>query len=121
MSDAHYCKHVSNSFFSFLFTAVNSELRLLTATDGDDGQNGQVKYSLLQTVLEQSKNLFEVDSDSGMVTLKKQLDREEIAEHVLYIKAQDSNRDPTLRLIGKWWYASVEEMVKICSQQKNIE
>lgn len=94
-------------------------MRLLTATDGDDGQNGQVKYSLLQTVLEQGKNVFEVDSDSGMVTLKKQLDREEIAEHVLYIKAQD--RDPTLRLSGKWWYASVEEMVKICSQQKNIE
>ena len=106
-------------FFSFLFTAVNSELRLLTATDGDDGENGQVKYSLLQTVLEQSKNVFEVDSDSGMVTLKKQLDREEIAEHVLYIKAQDSNRDPTLS--GRWWYASIEEMVKICSQQKNIE
>ena len=89
------------SFFNPLpFAAINSDLRLLTATDSDDGENGEVKYSILQTVLDKSKNVFEVDSSSGMVTLEKPLDRETVAEHVLYIKAQD-NGNPLWRLSGK--------------------
>lgn len=82
------------------FTAINSNLRLLTATDGDDGEYGEVTYSLLQTVLDASKNVFAVDSSSGMVRLNKPLDRETVAEHVLYIKAQD-NGNPPFQQSGK--------------------
>lgn len=79
---------------------VNSNLRLLTATDGDDGDNGRVTYSILQTVMDESKNVFAIESSSGMVKLKMPLDREKVAEHTLYIKAQD-NGNPELRLSGK--------------------
>lgn len=82
------------------FTAINSNLRLLTATDGDDGEYGEVTYSLLQTVLDASKDVFAVDSSSGMVRLNKPLDRETVAEHVLYIKAQD-NGNPPFQQSGK--------------------
>lgn len=82
------------------FTAINSNLRLLTATDGDDSEYGEVTYSLLQTVLDASKDVFAVDSSSGMVRLNKPLDREAVAEHVLYIKAQD-NGNPPFQQSGK--------------------
>lgn len=75
-------------------------MRILIATDRDNGDNGRVTYSILQTVMDESKDLFAIDSTSGMVTLEKPLDREKIAEHVLYIKAQDNGR-PDLRLIGR--------------------
>jgi len=82
------------------FTAINSNLRLLTATDSDNGEYGEVTYSILQTVLDASKDAFAVDSSSGMVRLKKPLDRETVAEHVLYIKAQD-NGNPQFQQSGK--------------------
>ena len=73
---------------------------LLTATDSDNGDNGRVTYSILQTVMDESKDVFSIDSSSGMVTLKKALDREKVAEHVLFIKAED-NGIPELRLCGE--------------------
>ena len=79
---------------------VDSNLKLLTATDRDNGDNGRVTYSILQTVMDESKDVFALDSSSGMVKLKKPMDREKIAEHVLYIKAQD-NGSPELRLSGE--------------------
>lgn len=72
----------------------------LTATDSDNGDNGRVTYSILQTVMDKSKDVFAIDSRSGMVTLKKALDREKVAEHVLFIKAED-NGIPELRLCGE--------------------
>ena len=69
---------------------MNSDLKQLTATDRDIGDNGRLTYSILQTVLDESKGMFSIDSTSGMVTLKKLLDREKVAEHVVYVKARDS-------------------------------
>lgn len=54
----------------------------------------------MQTVMDESKGLFAIDSSSGMVTLKKPLDRERIVEHVIYVKAEDGG-SPGLRLTGK--------------------
>ena len=69
---------------------MNSGLKQLRATDRDIGDNGRQTYSILQTVLDESKGMFSIDSTSGMVTLKKPLDREKVAEHVVYVKARDS-------------------------------
>ena len=74
---------------------VNTNLKLLTATDRDKGENGRVTYALIQSVMSESKDLFHLDTSSGMVTLKKPLDREKAAEHVLYIRARD-NGNPQL-------------------------
>lgn len=70
-------------------------MKLLAATDEDNGENGRVTYSILQTVSGDSTDLFAVDSDTGMVTLKKSLDREKAAKHTLFIMAQD-NATPQL-------------------------
>ena len=75
-------------------------MRLLTATDGDNGDNGRLTYSILQTVMDESKDVFAIDPSSGMVKLKRPLDREKVAEHVLYIKAQD-NGLPELQKAGR--------------------
>ena len=73
---------------------------LLTAKDSDNGNNGRLTYSILQTVMDESKDVFAIDSSSGIVKLKQPLDREKVVEHVLYIKAQD-NGIPELRLSGE--------------------
>ena len=75
-------------------------MRLLTAADRDKGDNGRVTYSILQTVMDESKDVFAIGPSSGMVKLKKPLDREKVAEHMLYIKAQD-NGIPELQKAGR--------------------
>lgn len=94
MSSSHPHSN-SNASNSFLHAATNSQLKQLTATDTDNGENGKVSYSIIQSVVSDSMKLFAVDSDTGMVTLKTSLDREKAAEHVLFIKAQD-NGNPQL-------------------------
>ena len=79
---------------------MNSDLKQLTATDRDIGDNGRLTYSILQTVMVESKGMFSMDSSSGMVTLKKPLDREKVAEHVVYVKAQDGGISQ-LQLAGR--------------------
>lgn len=86
------------NFTSSIYAAVNSNLKLLTATDQDNGENGRVTYSIVQSVRSDSTDLFAVDSNTGMVTLEKSLDREKAAEHVLFIMAQDN---ATPQLSGK--------------------
>ena len=81
---------------NIFFTSVNPSLIRLTATDQDNGDYGKVTYSIIQTVRSDSKELFEVEPDSGWVNLKKPLDREKAAEHVLFIRAQDGARPQPL-------------------------
>ena len=88
------CKSNFNACNFSLYAGVNSNLKLLTATDGDNGENGRVTYSIVQTVMTYSKDVFAIDSSSGMVTLKKSLDREKASEHILFIKAQDHGVPP---------------------------
>ena len=72
----------------------------MTATDRDSGDNGRLIYSILQTVMDESKDVFAIDSTSGMVTLKKPLDREKVSEHVIYIRVRDSGISQ-LQLAGR--------------------
>ena len=46
------------------------------ATDMDSGLLGKVEYSMSNQNREGIKELFHVDSDSGIITLKKSLDHE---------------------------------------------
>ena len=95
----YYWSHSYASYFnSTIYAAVGSNLKLLTATDQDKGENGRVTYSILQTVRSDSTDLFAVDATTGMVTLEKSLDREKAAKHILFIRAQDS---ATTQLGGK--------------------
>lgn len=76
--------------YLIFFTPVNLNLKRLKAIDQDNGDYGKVTYSIIQSVRSDTKELFEVEPDSGWVKLKKPLDREKAAEHVLFIRAQDS-------------------------------
>lgn len=72
----------------------------LSAKDKDSGDSGHVTYSILQTEDSNSAKLFEVNSDTGELSLKASLDREQSSQHVVYIMAKDNGSPP---LSGKWF------------------
>ena len=61
----------------------------LSATDGDSsGPNSDVSYSILRDK-NNSSDLFEVDSISGEIVLKRSLDRERQKRHLITVVATD--------------------------------
>ncbi|NWI90968.1 PCDG1 protein, partial [Pitta sordida] len=67
---------------------VGSVLVIVTATDADDGLNGQVKYGF-HKISNRESELFHLDSESGRITLKDYLDFEDISSHELEVQARD--------------------------------
>ncbi|XP_051486781.1 protocadherin gamma-B7-like isoform X3 [Apus apus] len=68
--------------------SVGSTLLTLTATDADDGMNGHVKYSF-KKITEKSSQIFQLDSETGAVTLMQSLDFEEAHSYQLEVQARD--------------------------------
>ncbi|NWS79227.1 PCDG1 protein, partial [Crotophaga sulcirostris] len=60
----------------------------LTATDADDGMNGHVKYNF-HKISNRASELFHLDSETGEIFLRKDLDFEEISFHELQVQAED--------------------------------
>ncbi|NXJ03089.1 PCDGB protein, partial [Psophia crepitans] len=54
----------------------------------DEGMNGHVKYSL-HKVSNQASELFYLDTETGQISLKNDLDFEEISSHQLEVQAHD--------------------------------
>ncbi|XP_064528396.1 protocadherin gamma-A10-like [Pseudopipra pipra] len=67
---------------------VGSVLVTVTATDADEGLNGHVKYSF-HKITDRESELFHLDSETGEITLKRDLDFEEISSHQLQVLARD--------------------------------
>ncbi|NWV24947.1 PCDGA protein, partial [Origma solitaria] len=67
---------------------VGSTLVVVTASDADDGQNGQVRYSF-HRISEKASELFHLESKTGKITLKEYLDFEETSSLELEVQAQD--------------------------------
>ncbi|XP_064244251.1 protocadherin gamma-A12-like [Passer domesticus] len=67
---------------------VGSALVSVTATDADEGLNGQVKYSF-HKISDHASELFNLDSETGEITVKDDLDFEEISSHELEVQAHD--------------------------------
>ncbi|XP_068062404.1 protocadherin gamma-A12-like [Anomalospiza imberbis] len=67
---------------------VGSVLVTVTATDADEGLNGQVKYSY-QMVSEKALNIFRLDDETGAITLMNNLDFEEGTSYELEIQVRD--------------------------------
>lgn len=65
---------------------MNKVLLQVKADDWDIGKNRKVSYSLLDT----ADNTFSIDSETGIITLKKSLNREKQAEYVLTVQAEDA-------------------------------
>ncbi|XP_074912434.1 protocadherin gamma-A10-like [Buteo buteo] len=67
---------------------VGSTLVTVTATDADEGTYGRVKYSF-HKISDRSSELFYLDSETGQLSLKEDLDFEEISSHELEVQAHD--------------------------------
>ncbi|XP_041316493.1 protocadherin gamma-A10-like, partial [Pyrgilauda ruficollis] len=67
---------------------VDSVLVTVTATDADEGLNGQVKYSF-HKISDRASELFNLHSETGEITVRDDLDFEEIASHELEVQAHD--------------------------------
>ncbi|XP_049865459.1 fat-like cadherin-related tumor suppressor homolog [Pectinophora gossypiella] len=61
------------------------------ATDADLGENRLVRYSWVE---DNASGAFELSPDSGIITLRTALDREQQAEHRLVVRARDAGRPP---------------------------
>ncbi|NXB27739.1 PCDGA protein, partial [Eulacestoma nigropectus] len=58
------------------------------ATDADEGLNGQVKYDF-HKISDRTSDLFNLDSETGEIAVKDDLDFEEISFHELEVQARD--------------------------------
>ncbi|NWR96065.1 PCDG1 protein, partial [Furnarius figulus] len=60
----------------------------VTATDADNGLNGELKYSF-HRISDRASELLHLDSETGEITVKNDLDFEEISSHELEVQARD--------------------------------
>ncbi|NXO23000.1 PCDG5 protein, partial [Cisticola juncidis] len=59
-----------------------------TATDADEGLNGNIKYSI-QKIKEKSLQIFQLDGETGAITLLQSLDFEKSDSYELEVQAHD--------------------------------
>ncbi|NXC34529.1 PCDGA protein, partial [Campylorhamphus procurvoides] len=67
---------------------VGSVLVTVTATDADEGLNGNVKYRF-HKISDRESELFHLDSETGEITVKSCLDFETISSHAIAVQACD--------------------------------
>ncbi|NXD88968.1 PCDG7 protein, partial [Halcyon senegalensis] len=67
---------------------VGSVLVTVTATDADEGMNGNIKYSF-HKISRRASELFLLDPETGQVYVKDVLDFEQIPSHELEVQAHD--------------------------------
>ncbi|XP_064376845.1 protocadherin gamma-A12-like [Dromaius novaehollandiae] len=67
---------------------VGSTLLTVRATDADDGLNGEVKY-IFQKISDMASEIFQLDPETGDISLMHELDFEEISSHELGVQARD--------------------------------
>lgn len=81
---------------------VGTYVASITATDEDTGINAQIYYSIVSG---NAFGWFDIDSDTGLVTLKGRLDREQMGATELKISARDGGPNP------KWAYTQLKVIV----------
>ena len=59
------------------------------ATDGDAGANGDITYSISPSTSKLVRDIFDIDSETGQVHLRSELDREVKDVHKIWITARD--------------------------------
>uniref|UniRef100_A0A667XGE9 FAT atypical cadherin 4 n=1 Tax=Myripristis murdjan TaxID=586833 RepID=A0A667XGE9_9TELE len=79
---------------------AGSELVVLSASDDDLGANGTIRFSFDAETPASVQELFRLDAVSGRLSTAAELDREDQASYLLYIKAADSG-SPPLHSVGK--------------------
>ncbi|OXB63489.1 hypothetical protein ASZ78_014916, partial [Callipepla squamata] len=72
-------------------TLTGTDLIQVHATDGDEGTNGQVRYSIVNG---DTNNEFRIDSVTGVITVAKPLDREKKPSYTLTVQSSDRGSSP---------------------------
>lgn len=87
---------------------VGYEVMTIRATDGDAPSNANMVYRLLNADGEES-SVFEIDSRSGVVRTRAQVDREAITSYLLIVEANDQGKDPGPRSATATVHINVED------------
>ncbi|XP_033097305.1 cadherin-23-like, partial [Anneissia japonica] len=77
-----------------------STIGVVSAVDRDSGVNGDITYSIVAGNIENSAVVFQVDPNSGEVTLLRSLDRETRPSYSLTIQAADGGASPRIALVN---------------------
>lgn len=76
-------------------TELSTPILQVRASDDDSEGNGRIRYSLVTRT-----PYFSLDSQSGVLTLKAELDRERMDRHRLLVQAQDYGQPPLSALVN---------------------
>ncbi|XP_041929723.1 protocadherin alpha-8-like [Alosa sapidissima] len=68
----------------------------LNATDADDGTNGEIVYSLRKTDQDHILDAFEIDPNTGAITVQGIIDYEEHSAFEIRVEASDKGQPPVL-------------------------
>uniref|UniRef100_A0A3B5R467 Cadherin domain-containing protein n=1 Tax=Xiphophorus maculatus TaxID=8083 RepID=A0A3B5R467_XIPMA len=69
-------------------SAKGTVVTTVSASDADQGSNGRITYSISSTI-ENARGIFEVNAESGEITLKRDVDYEKVNSFQMNIRASD--------------------------------
>ncbi|KAM5290333.1 protocadherin-11 X-linked [Glossophaga mutica] len=78
---------------------VGASVVQLHATDADIGENAIIHFYFSNLIPSQAKRLFDLNSKTGLITIKQPLDREESPSHKLLVWAGDGGLSPARALV----------------------
>ncbi|XP_062332865.1 protocadherin alpha-8-like [Osmerus eperlanus] len=67
---------------------------ILNATDLDDGENGKIVYSFIKRGKVNPSDMFDINSDTGEITVKGNLNYEETPAYEIRVQATDQGTSP---------------------------
>ncbi|XP_038848520.1 protocadherin alpha-3-like [Salvelinus namaycush] len=73
---------------------IGTKLFTVNATDADEGTNGEIVYSLRNKDQERILDIFEIDPNSGVITVKSNIDFEERKAFEIRVEASDRGQPP---------------------------
>ncbi|XP_053547992.1 protocadherin-11 X-linked-like [Bombina bombina] len=76
-------------------SAVGTSVTQLHATDADLGSNAKIHFYFGNQISNLAKRLFAIDNNTGLITVKEPLDREESLFHKLTVLASDGSSTPS--------------------------
>ncbi|XP_030595809.1 protocadherin alpha-8-like isoform X25 [Archocentrus centrarchus] len=76
--------------------SVGTVVASVTAIDPDEGTNGETEYSLIKTSTRKVYQTFGMDSVSGQITIRAELDFEESEIYKIDVQASDKGQPPLL-------------------------
>lgn len=81
---------ISNETAVMENTAINTVVTVVKAVDRDEGRNGYLEYSLLDS----ANGMFTIGSADGLLRVNGKLDRETKTNYTLKVRAKDRGEPP---------------------------